>query len=245
MLHFIFILNLIIFTRASAVNCPGCTPLDGLTFDKLIGKFSASLVKIDQAYPYGDKHEEFAKVAKEASAIDNLFVGEVGVKDYGDKDNEELAKRFNVVKDEFPVAFVFVNNGGDVKHYRFDEEFKAENLKDFLKKKSGIYLPLAGCIGEFDELAAKFIEASADKENIITEAESKVKGFNEKQTKQAEVYVKIMKKIYEKGSDFVSTEESRLKKVISGKLSKEKKQEIEGKLNILKSFVSGPVKTEL
>ena len=36
--------------------------LDNLTFDKLLSKFDASLIKFDVAYPYGDKHEEFAKV---------------------------------------------------------------------------------------------------------------------------------------------------------------------------------------
>lgn len=78
---------------AGAINCKGCTPLDTLTFDKMIRSFPVSLVKFDTAYPYGDKHEEFAKVAADGAELPGLFVGEVGIKDYGEKDNEELGNR--------------------------------------------------------------------------------------------------------------------------------------------------------
>ncbi len=52
------------------------------------------MIKFDTAYPYGDKHEEFAKVAVDGAEKAGLFVGEVGIKDYGEKDNEELGKRY-------------------------------------------------------------------------------------------------------------------------------------------------------
>ena len=45
--------------------------------------YRVSLVKFDVAYPYGDKHDEFAKVALDGAEIDELFIGEVGIKDYG------------------------------------------------------------------------------------------------------------------------------------------------------------------
>jgi len=86
-------LSTFLLGSGSAINCKGCTPLDELTFDKMINSFPASLVKFDVAYPYGDKHEEFAKVAVDGAETKGLFVGEVGIKDYGDKDNEELGKR--------------------------------------------------------------------------------------------------------------------------------------------------------
>ena len=38
--------------------------LDVLSFDKVISKFPVSLVKFDIAYPYGDKHDQFAQVDK-------------------------------------------------------------------------------------------------------------------------------------------------------------------------------------
>ncbi len=84
---------LLLATPSAAINCKGCTPLDTLTFDKMIRSFPYSLIKFDTAYPYGDKHEEFAKVAVDGAEVEDLFVGEVGIKDYGDKDNEELGTR--------------------------------------------------------------------------------------------------------------------------------------------------------
>ena len=91
-----------------AINCKGCTPLDNLSFDKLLSKFKVSVVKFDVAYPYGDKHEEFGKFCQAASEVEDLFVGEVGIKDYGEKDNTDLAERFSVVKEDFPVVILFI-----------------------------------------------------------------------------------------------------------------------------------------
>ena len=58
---------------------------DVLTFDKMVNAFPVSLVKFDVAYPYGDKHEEFSIISEEAAELPNMFIGEVGIKDYGDK----------------------------------------------------------------------------------------------------------------------------------------------------------------
>ena len=59
-------------STVSASNCKGCTPLDELNFDKIVKRFDATLVKFDTAYAYGDKHEEFGKVAKELAEIEDV-----------------------------------------------------------------------------------------------------------------------------------------------------------------------------
>ena len=43
--------------------------------------------------------------------------------------------------------------------YPEDEPFKADNVKKWIRKNSGIYLPLPGCLQDFDFLADKFMEA--------------------------------------------------------------------------------------
>lgn len=45
----------------------GCVELDELTFDKIVKRFRNTLVKFDVAFPYGDKHEAFTKLALESS----------------------------------------------------------------------------------------------------------------------------------------------------------------------------------
>merc|ERR1712241_154206 len=160
---------------ASAINCKGCTPLDTLSFDKLLGKFRVSVIKFDVAYPYGDKHDEFAKFSTSAAELEELFVGEVGIKDYGDKDNTDLAEKFNVQKDDYPVVILFEkdSNTGKLKDYRFDDEFKVDNLKNFVRQKTGIYMPLPGCLEEFDIIADKLMTASdaGAKGKLVVEAE--------------------------------------------------------------------------
>jgi endoplasmic reticulum protein 29 len=105
---------------AVGINCKGCTPLDGLSFDKMINKFRVSVVKFDVAYPYGDKHEEFAKFSVDAAEVEDLLVGEVGIKDYGEKDNNDLGDRFGVNKEDYPVVVLFLKDqkSGKVMDYR-------------------------------------------------------------------------------------------------------------------------------
>ena len=146
-----------------AINCAGCTPLDEISFDKIVNKFKASLIKFDVAYPYGEEHEAFATIAKDSLDSEDLFIGEVGVKDYAERDNERLAERFGVSKEDFPavVLFVQVEGGkeGSLLHYRFGDKLTADGLKKFVRQKSGIYLSLPGCIEQFDKLVDKLLAA--------------------------------------------------------------------------------------
>lgn len=62
-------------------------------FLQILSKFHTTLVKFDIAFPYGAKHETFLQVAESSIHRPDFLVAEVGVKDYGDRDNEDLAKR--------------------------------------------------------------------------------------------------------------------------------------------------------
>ena len=44
--------------------------------------------------------------------------------------------------------------------FRFDDEFTANDLKNFVRQKTGIYLPLPGCLEDFDILADKLMTTS-------------------------------------------------------------------------------------
>lgn len=91
------------------------------------------MVKFDIPYPYGDKDEEFGKVAQVLKNED-ILVAEVGIYEYGDKQNLDVAERFGVKKDDFPVVKLFYGN--DIENpvtFPATEEFKADQLKRFLK----------------------------------------------------------------------------------------------------------------
>ncbi|KAK7078692.1 Endoplasmic reticulum resident protein 29 [Halocaridina rubra] len=222
---------------SDAINAKGCTPLDSWTFDKIIPKFKAAIVKFDIAYPYGKKHDEYTKLSAAGRGSPELLVAEVGVKDYGDNENMDLAERFGVKKDDFPVVKLFVN--GKDEPVDFDGEFTDEGLKKFIRRHAAIYIGLEGCLEVFDRIVDKYMasEKSTERKDLLRQAEDewdKIKSPSDQQI--AETYVKIMRRVLEKGNEFISTETTRVKGLLDGKITKEKKEEMQGKLNILKSF---------
>ena len=76
------------------------------------------------------------QVAKDAAEVGSLFIGEVGVKDYAEKDNQELADRFSITKDDFPTAVLFrPGPARELEQFRFPGKLKADELKSFVKEK--------------------------------------------------------------------------------------------------------------
>lgn len=222
-----------------AEDCKGCVPLDSYSFDKVISKFKAAVVKFDVAFPYGDKHEQFGKVAASTKDSQDLLVAEVGVKDFGNKDNADLAKRYNIKKEDFPAVLLFLQ--GKTEPLKFiaekDSDFTVDNIKRFIKSKSGVYLGLPGCIEQLDRLAEQFkASAESEKQEILNKAKVFEETLPEAQRAAAKVYVKTMERIFERGDIFVQTEQTRLEGLLKGKLSEEKKRTMEERRNILQSF---------
>ena len=102
-----------IFPHTCFASCKGCLEMDHLTFDKILRRFPAAIVKFDIAYPYGDKHEAYSEFAANvAEQVDDLAVAVVGIKDYGELDNSNLGKRFKV-RDVYPDIKLFVGGNFD------------------------------------------------------------------------------------------------------------------------------------
>uniref|UniRef100_A0A1B6C9M2 Endoplasmic reticulum resident protein 29 n=2 Tax=Clastoptera arizonana TaxID=38151 RepID=A0A1B6C9M2_9HEMI len=231
-------LTLNLFNFAS---CKGCVQLDSFSFNKVISKFKAALVKFDTAYPYGPKQEEYEKVCLASSNIDDLLVAEVAIKDYGDKENQDLAEKYNVNKDAYPSIKLFLNGNSEPLSFDSKSDFNANEIKKFIRSNSKVYIGLPGCLEHFDSLAVQFaLEPSKEeRKKLLLKAEDLwdgAKGNVEK--KSAEIYVKLMRKVIEKGDDFLSSETKRVENILKGKVSKEKVQEMENRLNILQAFRS-------
>ncbi|CAK1541745.1 unnamed protein product [Leptosia nina] len=214
----------------------GSIELDEISFDKIINTFSASLVKFDVAFPYGEKHDAFIAVAKEAKDVKDLVIAEVGVKDYGEKENSELAQKYGATKENFPIVKLFTKGKSEPITFDDSQGFTTEQLRRFVRQNTGIYLNLPGCIRELDMLAIEFMKSDKkDRKHVLKKTEDTLKALTQNEN-TGKIYKIIMEKISEKGDDFVKTENERVKKLISGKLSDEKKRDMALRLNILQSF---------
>ena len=92
---------------------------------------------------------------------------------------------------------------------------------------------------EFDKVAEEFAKENCNekRKQLLRKTEDlwdKVTGNTNQ--KSAEVYVKTMRKIIEKGNEFMNNELKRVQNILKGKLSKEKTTEMQHRINILQSF---------
>ncbi|XP_035894788.1 protein windbeutel [Anopheles stephensi] len=231
----------------------GCVDLDSSTFDKVTGKFRYSLVKFDTAFPYGDKHEAFTNLALETvDATDDLLFALVGIKDYGEKDNDDLGKRFNIAK-EYPVIKLFRNDRTDPIDFPPDEPVTSENLRLFLKRNTDVYIGLPGCVPKLDEMAQRFMasEDQSAQRLLIQQLEQEERETEalDATKKSYPMYISLMRKIVSANQpprDVVSEERKRVEKLLAGKLSDAKRAELKLRTNVMRSFevLNGALNTE-
>lgn len=174
----IFLVFSLKFSFTSA--CKGCVNLDEYNFDKIIPKFEAVIVKFDVAYPYGEKHETFSKFADELAGNKEIIAAEVGVKDYGDKENEELAKKYGINdKEEMPAVKLFIKSSDNYVDLPKDAPFTVENLRNLIRDNTEVYIGLPGCLEKFDAVAMEFMGAG-NREELIGHSEKLLEDVDEK-----------------------------------------------------------------
>lgn len=227
-----------LFAILRPVECvKGAVPLDEWNFDRVISRFDNVLVKFDASYPYGDKHEAFKTVAEELKSSQEILIVEIGIKDFGEHDNQNLAERFGVnSKKDWPALRLFVKGEDEPFSFNNNQRWTVDEVKKFVKEHSNVYLGLEGCLETFDKLASEFTKAS-NKETVLKKAESEAQKLkNGVDKNSAEIYIKYMSKILQKES-FVQDETKRLNKIIQeGKVKPDKKRDLQLKANILASF---------
>jgi len=211
---------------------PGALKLDNYTFDKVLAiPDHTFLVKFDQSYAYGDKEDEFKSLCKLAYSVPRFFIGEVPVQEYGDKDNDDLRERFKLTKEDFPAYYLF--NEANKEGVKYTGNIVASDLAAWLRTQK-IKMPSIGTIVELDEVAKKFVKEGMA-ESQMAEAKTLAEGQFSTDRKSA-MYLKIMQKIKEKGHSYVSGETARVAKILEGKVTPEKKSEMDDKIRILGVF---------
>jgi len=182
------------------------------------------------------------KLAPDYEKVANAFVGDKNVIVAKiDCDAEpSLASKYGVTG--FPTLKWF---GKDSKENpeNFDGGRDPQSFVDFINQKSGTfrnpdgsYKEEAGRVAALDEIVSKFV--SAPSSSLISQAESAVKHLPENLKSWGDGYVKMMRAVEKKGSEFVSQETSRINRMLEGSLTPEKRDELSLRKNILKAFSS-------
>jgi len=213
----------------------GILKLDNTTFDRIIDGARNVIVRFDKEYSYGDEHDawkDFAKTVGDSSA--DMLVCDVGVSEYGDKDNSDISARFSIGTDDFPQYRLWTKGKDSTKEpIKFTGDKKSEELMKFIQTNAGVWVGLPGQVKELDALAKEFSGAK-DKKAVIKKAEA-VK-VDDKDADSVKYYTKVMTKA-SADSAFVSKEVTRLKKMMDdGSVKADKKAQFGRRLNMLSSF---------
>jgi len=219
---------------AVAYTDRGILKLDNTTFDRIVDGSRSVMVRFDKEYSYGDEHDAWKSfAAKVGDSSADMLVCDVGVSEYGDKDNSDIAEKFSIKSDDFPQYRLWKKGSKEPLVYKGDK--KEDAFLRFAQAEADIWVGLTGQLKEFDALAKAF---PGDKAGSLKKAEAAAKGAGEKDADSAKYYIKVMTKLSEK-AEFVAKETERLQKMIDdGSVKANKKEQFGRRLNILSSFTA-------
>jgi endoplasmic reticulum protein 29 len=83
---------------------------------------------------YGEKQDAFKKFAENAANTKNLLIAEIPITDYGEKENEQLAKEYGVSKPDFPAYKLFLK--GKSKPIDYTGDKTEDDIKRFLSQNT-------------------------------------------------------------------------------------------------------------
>merc|ERR1719198_214404 len=122
----------------SAYTDRGIVKLDNTTFDRLIDGTKTVFVRFDKEYSYGDEHDawkEFAAKVGDSSA--DMLTCDVGVSEYGDKDNSDISDRYSIKSEDFPQYRLWLKGSGSAATpVSYAGEKKYDGFLRFLQEKA-------------------------------------------------------------------------------------------------------------
>lgn len=179
----------------------------------------------------------YEKVAEAFKNEPNCVIAKV------DADSEkELGQRFGVGGYPTIKFFSKTNKGGEEYHSGRSEQ----DFIDFMNTKCGTNRVAgggvddqAGRIDAYDQAAQSFIKSKDGRDTILADLEKSAAGESDPEYKKSgEYYVKVMKKILDKGEDFPKNEVARITRMLGGNMSAEKMDSMLKRRNILGQFLA-------
>ncbi|UJR20915.1 hypothetical protein I4U23_024024 [Adineta vaga] len=237
------ILSTFYFSLTSSISIghtQGTITIDNLTFDKILSRFDAVLVKFDDKFPFGTLQDDFKALVESSIKAKDFAIAEIPVTDRDEQENFHFALDFDAMKPDFPVYMLFMKDRS--KRIRYVGDRSMNDLRRFLLRHLDIWIGLTGTVEALDRMGREFYDATRDKnENEQTLLLEKARDIvqkmeNQKDQKNGETYVKIMEAVIKHGIEYFQREERRIHNLIKGKISKEKKAELIERENVLLSF---------
>jgi len=218
-----FKFSILLFTLFVFVSAKrGILELDDISFDRIVDGNKAVLVAFLE-HSWKDP-ENYDTVATE---LPDLIVAKV---DGSASHNSDLKTRFSITDLSKPVFKFFPKGSKEPETY--GGQANGADLIDFVRIQRNPKMK------ELKELASKFLSSNVNRADSVKKAESIVNSLEGNEKDYANFYLNSMKKIQEKGVDFVGTEKTRLQNLIENKGTTEnKKHEFTKRLNVLNSFI--------
>lgn len=235
----------------------GVVLLDYITFKHIIPNHDHSVMLLiwneAKKGDYGSDSlvEDFITFADRAMHYDmngNVIFAQLVVNNWP---NRNLSIEIDPSLDEylFPRLYYYPTGSTAPIQYPKQTSINIVQLTRFLSSATTFFMDLPGTLEEMYYSAKKFMSVvgnKAEEESIIKEAEAKVLGIsaNKKTVQNIEVanqYVRVMRKIQEKGESYVRDEIDRLEKMIGDKekpISMEKRNDMQKRANVLHNFMT-------
>jgi len=205
---------------ASVQGLKGVLELDEITWDSVMDGSRSVLVAFQEL---NWKHpKDYEKVASEFQK-DHVLVAKVDC-----SGNADLKAKYNI--DSYP-SIKYFPKGQKENPTQYTGADSSSDLIDFVK------VQLNPKLQDLKHLAEDFVAKPAERVTIVKKADAIVNGLEGSDKEYASFYTSNMKKIQEKGDEFVETEKIRLNGLISSKATADKKKaEFTKRLNILNAF---------
>lgn len=226
-------------TRAGQKKPPSAVlDVDQGNFDGLVLDTSKNVL-VEFYAPWCGHCKALAPVYEEVAAS---FVGDedcVVAKVDADA-NREVGSRYGVTG--FPTIKFFPKDNKDGESYEGGR--RTEDFVQFLNEKCGTSRLVggklsqqAGIVESMNGYAEQFMNEAVQREDIVAKAATAAESEDDgRGSSTAGYYVKVMKKVLEKGAEYIKNESERLGRILNGDISLKKSDELTKKRNVLKKF---------
>lgn len=152
-----------------------------------------------------------------------------------------------------PRIYLFSPNSMVAEPYPRFNSINVIALSRWLSQKAHFYMSTSGTIYEYYVLARQFVTDAAEASDVTAARKQVLEAANEavktvldfggapaSAREMASYYIKTMERIMEKGDGYVMQEITRLEDLVSGadvKLSQEKRQALQKRVNVLTNFI--------